>query len=103
MQVAGDMVDIMFSIMRNKRASTRVVELAAQVIAADARFNGKVGNAKAKSQSGEWIFRAIDFAGQMLKECEELNDKFAAGALDTGTVCDALEEARIKIEGFVVS
>ena len=99
MQVSGDMVDIMLSIMRNKRASTRVVELAAEVIAADARFNEKVGNAKASSQAGNRIFPAIDFADQILKECKELNHKFADG-LDIGELCDALAKIKTKVEGF---
>jgi superfamily I DNA/RNA helicase len=72
-QEPSDLIDTMLSIMRNKRSSTRVVELAAEVIAADARFNEKVGNAKARSEPGDWIFRSIDFASQVTDELWRAN------------------------------
>jgi len=99
---AGDMATVMLSIMRNKRASTRVVELAAEVIAADARFNGKVGDEKEKPQSGERIFHAVDFAEQTMNECQQLNVRFCNG-LSISELCDELERIRIKIDSFVFS
>jgi hypothetical protein len=100
-QDSSDLIDTMLSIMRNKRGSTRVVELAAEVIAADARFNEKVGNAKARSEPGDGILRSIDFAGQVMDECRQLDRGFAAG-LNIDEVCDSLSRIRAKIDGFVV-
>jgi hypothetical protein len=95
------MVDTMLSIMRNKRSSTRVVELAAEVIAADARFNGKVGNSKSESQPQDWVFQAIDFADQIVDECRQLDGDFTGG-LNIDEVCDVLSRIRKKIDGFVI-
>jgi hypothetical protein len=87
--------------MRNKRGSTRLVELAAEVIAADARFNEKVGNAKTRSPPGDWIFRSIDIASQVMDECRQLDCGFAGG-LNINEVCDSLSRIRIKMDEFVV-
>jgi hypothetical protein len=101
-KVTGDMIDTMLSIMRNKRSSTRVVERAAEVIAADARFNEKIGSAKARSLPGDWMLRGIDFAGQVMDECMQLERGFADN-LDINEVCDSLSKIRAKIDEFAVS
>ena len=91
----------MLSVMRNKRSSTRVVELAAEVVAADARFNGRVGNSKSRTELASWISEAVELSEQVMDECmrleREFNDNFSIGEL-----CEGLEGIRSKLDRFVV-
>lgn len=99
MHEEGDMIDLMVSIMRNRRAPTRVVELAAEVIAADARFNEKVGDAKTKKEFGDKIFQILDFGEEVMNGCRDIRDKFGDG-LDAKSVCAMLVDMRNKIDTY---
>lgn len=101
MRESNDLIDAMMSIMRNKRGSTRVVELAAELIAADARFNGKIAVSKKENHTGTWILEAIEFAGQVVDDCQQLDRRFA-DSLSRDELCDALLEIRNRIDSFVV-
>jgi hypothetical protein len=100
-KVSGDMIDVMLSVMRNKRSSTRVVELAAEVIAADARFNGKVGASKSKVELANWIFLAVELSEQVMDECKGLERQFN-DELTIDKLCEGLERIRSKLDRFVV-
>ncbi len=67
-----DLIAVMVSIMRAKRASARVAELAANIVAADARLNTRIGDAKAQGVLGNRIFDLLDFGDALLSECKTL-------------------------------
>jgi hypothetical protein len=91
----------MMSIMKNRHSSSQVVELAADVIAAHARFNGRIGTAKRAGDSGSWILQAMDFAERIYQESGQLEHKFSNG-LDRAEVCDALLVIRKELDQFVI-
>lgn len=101
MKESADMIDVMLSVMRNKRSSTRVVELAAEVIAADARFNEKVGNSKSSVELTSWISQAVELSEQVMDECKRLEREFSNN-LNIGELCEALERIRSKLDRFMV-
>jgi len=92
-----DIIDVMVSIMRAKRASTRTVELAAGVIAADARLNSRIGDAKAQSKLGDRILYLIDFGESVLTECKSIAHQFEDGLSQEG-LCERLLHIAKKID-----
>lgn len=92
-----DLIDLMVSIMRNRNASTRAVELAAEVLAADARFNQRVGDRKHRAASSETVFSDVDFGEEVFNTCSSIRDDFDRGA-DVKVICGALEAIKVKIE-----
>ena len=71
-QEKHDVIGIMISLMRSKRASNRVVEVAANVIAADARLSTRILEAKAESKLGDRIFDVLNFGESMLSVCNTI-------------------------------
>jgi hypothetical protein len=97
--IFGDMIDIMTSLMRNRRASTRLVELAAEVIAADARLNSMIAERKIRKELGAGIFEVLDFGEKILDECKDLKIKFDE-RMDVEKVYDILSSIKDQICNF---
>ena len=97
-----DLIDLMFAIMRSKHANTRVVELAANIIAADARLNERVGNAKWQSEFDEprlrRLFDIVVLVDVILTECKLLARQFEEGCLSRELLCDRLTDIRKKVD-----
>jgi hypothetical protein len=100
MQERCDLIDFMVSIMRCKRANNVIVEVAANVIAADARLCARILQAKTQSELGDRIFDILQRGDNILSECNEIASQFNKG-LNSEIVCERLYEVIKKIDDII--
>ena len=74
-----DMIDIMVLIMRNRKSDSNIIERAANVIAADARFNARFCVAKRMSRFQAEPLDLMDFAYRVVDECEVIEAQYQEG------------------------
>jgi hypothetical protein len=96
-----DLINLMISIMRSKRASTYIVERAANVIAAEARLNIRIGNAKTERRLGDRIFPLLDLWEAIFAECKVLARQFDDGDIDRDHMCEKLLQIANKLDQAV--
>jgi len=92
-----DMIDVMVSIMRNKRSGNRAVEMAASVIAADARFNDRVGKIKSSVGLGDDLIKLVEFADDIWTECQVIERQFQDGMVEVDLI-KFLSEVILRLE-----
>jgi hypothetical protein len=92
-----DLIDVMVSIMRTRGAGTRAVEKAAEVIAADARFNTRVGAAKSHSWPKANMLPLIEFTDEIFADCKSIAAQFKGG-LGEEELCRRLAEVKERLD-----
>lgn len=97
MKQPDDLIETMVSIMRARNAGTRTVERAADVIAADARLNTRIGAMKGSAEIESHLLLLIEFTDKVLQDCRSIANQFRNG-LSEKELCEKLVEIAARID-----
>lgn len=94
-----DIIEAMFRIMRNKNTTNRVIEAAANLIAAETRLQVAIVRSMDRLHwelLGERGLAIIEFGGRLLDECQSAADSFGCG-MDEGQLYSLLVDLAQRI------
>ena len=96
-----NMIDVLIAIMRDRRASSRSVEIGAEVIASYARLDQRVSEGKRQHRVGEHVLEILDLVDRILEDCKLIAREFDRGMTEHD-LRDQLAQIKERLDKIVL-